>query len=50
VGQELVADVRVQVGVMFKRTELFAAKQYRRIGSSNLSTPLIGPRIWFSRP
>jgi hypothetical protein len=45
-GQALVADARVQVGVMLKRTELFAALQYLRIGSSNLSTPLIGARLW----
>jgi hypothetical protein len=45
-GQALVADARIQVGVMLKRTELFAALEYLRIGPSNLSTPLIGARFW----
>jgi hypothetical protein len=45
-GDLLCPDARIQLGYLFGRTELFAAYQYLRIGSVDLSTPLFGTRIW----
>lgn len=45
-GDSVVSRARVQLGYLFTRYELFVAYEYLRIGSVNLSAPLIGTRLW----
>jgi hypothetical protein len=42
----LIPQARLQLGYLFGRTELFVGYDYLQIGSVNLSTPLLGTRIW----
>jgi hypothetical protein len=45
-GDAFVSTLRVQLGYLFERYELFVGYQDFRIGAVNLSTPLLGTRIW----
>ncbi|HKU39520.1 MAG TPA: hypothetical protein VJR89_15280 [Polyangiales bacterium] len=45
-GDLLCPQARLQLGYLFGRAEVFAAYEYLRVGSVDLSTPLFGTRIW----
>ncbi len=46
VAEVLAPRARVQLGYLFGRSEVFVGYQYLRIGSVELSAPLLGTRIW----
>lgn len=45
-GEALVSTARIQLGYLFERYEVFVAYQDFRIGAVDLSSPLVGLRVW----
>src|SRR5262249_12885444 len=46
-GRDFVVETHCQVGLTFRRWELFAGYDFRRIGDVNLQGPYAGLRLWF---
>ena len=45
-GQAAVGSARIQLGVAFRRFELLAGVEWLWIGDVELSSPLVGMRLW----